>query len=223
MRVIDTVLTQQALITGRILDALTGEVPLSPPSIELTYQPSPGGTPRRFPLFRNLLPGGLYAFVGDPLTAFPRLSGGATLDLRLTATAPGYQAATADFSLTPAQVTPTAQSRTIDERVFDLLLLGGPVHEQDLALQPVPLHLAGRIVDAEDRDTGLAGAQVDVTAPEARGPVTTDAEGFFTLRDLPVAARITVRVELAPRPPLSTTVTLDYRHPVNQQTFALGS
>jgi hypothetical protein len=95
--------------------------------------------------------------------------------------------------------------------------------ERDIALQPLPLHLAGQVVTADDPATPVPGAQVQVTAPAARGPVTADDRGFFTLRNLPVALSVTVRVTHAGFAPLEQVLSLRYREPVNQQLLALST
>ena len=72
-------------------------------------------------------------------------------------------------------------------------------------------------------DPSIDDAQITVTAPEVRGPVSTNAEGFFTLNDLPVAQEVTVQVSGLPSfEEVVTAVRLDYRQPVNRVTFALS-
>ncbi len=218
---IDRVITQQALIVGRVTDALTGGATLRPATVRLLYQTPAGAPERPYPLAAHTYPDGLFVVPGNPDSAFPRLTGGQTLALRLTASAAGYQAGQVDFTLSAAQVAPASQVRHIAGRDLSMPLLAAPLLTQDIALSPTPIHLSGRVVRADDPAIPITGAQVRVTEPSARGPATTDADGFFTLLDMPVAGQVTVRVERAGFQNLELAVRLDYRQPVNQQTFAL--
>jgi hypothetical protein len=92
---------------------------------------------------------------------------------------------------------------------------------RDFVLLPLPVHLAGRVVSREDPDTPVANAVVRVLAPQPRGPVLTNAAGFFTLQDLPVAFEVTVEVTATGFDPLTETFAPDYGAPLNQHSFAL--
>jgi hypothetical protein len=217
---IDRILTQQALITGRVTDGITGRAPLLPPGVELLARLT-GGTTRRFPLIFRVYPDGTFVAAGDPGRAFPRLPAGASLDLRLNAHAAGYQLATFDFSLVAAQLTPTDQARVIDGRNVTVGLLAAPLIEHDFALMPLPVSLAGRVVEADAPETPVAAAQAAISAPAPRGPALTSTDGFFHLADLPVAAEVTVRIAKAGFNTLDRVISLDFGQPVNHQTFAL--
>jgi hypothetical protein len=219
LRAIDAIISQQALITGNVQDALTGRPPFNPPVVELLYQ-SPM---RRYPLTAHIRPSGHFVFAGDPATAFPRLEAGAELALRLRASAIGYQAATSDFVLTAAMLQPVAQELDIEGVPTTVLLLNAPLLQRQIALSPVPLHLAGRVVDANDREMPIANAEVRITAPVAHGPVSSDADGFFTLQNLPVALEVTAQVTYAAFTPLTQVIRLEYGHAVHQQLFALSA
>lgn len=219
-RSLDAVLTQQVFITGQVQDALSGRPPLAPPAIALVYQATPD---RPYALEFRQTPEGHFAFFGNPRTAFPAPSGGATLDLRLLVSADRYQSQTVDLSFDETDLAVSTVTRQIAGQNVEVPLRTNLPVEQNVSLQPVPVHLAGRVVDAADPTIALANAEVQVTAPEARGPVTTNAGGYFTLQDMPVAAAVTVRVTLAGFDPLETAVSLDYRQPVNRQAFALES
>ena len=223
LRSIDTVVTQQSLIVGRVEDSLTGRPTLNQPAIELCYQTQGAESDgRRYPLTPRLFPEGLFVFSGDPATAFPELLPGGTLDLRLIVSATAYQTQNVDFSLSDTDVELTEQVRHIDGRSVTLALLEAPLVQQEIALSPLPVHLSGRVVNAYNLEEPIPNAQVSVVSPEARGPETTDDDGFFTLHDMPVALEITVQVQQEDFSPLTQGITLDYRKPVNQHTFALS-
>lgn len=219
---IDRYFAQQALIVGRIRDGLSEQPTLQPPAVALYYQAPPGQPLPRFPLQPRLLADGSFVFTGDPTRTFPPLSGGQTLDLRLVAEAAGYQEVSEDFSLSAADVTPQPQPRTIAGQVVMIPLLAAPLFEHDFDLLPLPMSLSGRVVDADNPNQFVAGAEVRITAPELRGPVFSNANGFFNLPDLPVARVVTVRIEKVGFAVLEAPITLDYRQPVYQQAFALS-
>lgn len=222
LRSIDTVVTHQALIAGQVADGLSGGPTLYPFTVELRYQTGVGQPPRLYPLTPRLEPSGLFVFPGAPTTAFPRLSPGETLALRLSVSAPRYQAQEIDVTLTDADLTLVEQTLDAGALTATAFVLDAPLLEQTFALLPEPVHLGGRVVSADDPEQPIANAEVRVTAPEARGPVTTDVNGFFTLQTLPVAEEVTVQVSAPPDfEQRVTTVRLDYRQPINQVAIAL--
>lgn len=221
-RAIDPAIAHQALIVGRVTDGLTNRPTLRPPAVELTYQTPPGQPARSYPLDVRLDSSGVFAFAGMPGTAFPRLSPGGTLDLRLTVSAPRYQTQNIDFTLADTDLAFVARTLDVDGESLSASVLDAPLREENVALLPEPVHLGGRVVNADDPETPVANAQITITAPEVRGPVSTNADGFFTLQDLPVAQEVTVHVSGLPGfEEIVTIVHLDYRQPVNRVTFAL--
>jgi hypothetical protein len=221
LRAIDAVITSQALITGSVLDALANLPSLQPATVSLAYQATPGRPQRPYPLTARVYPGGQFVFAGSEHSALPRLAAGETLALRLTANAAGYQPATHDFTLTAAQLQRQFTTIFVEGQAVPVTLLDAPLITHDFALFPLPVHLSGRVVEAESRDTPIANAQVRVIVPALLGPATTNVDGFFTLQNLPVASSVTVRVTHVGFTTLETNVQLDYRFPVNRQLFAL--
>lgn len=218
---IDRVLTQQALITGQVRDSLTERPTLYPPAVTLLYQTAPGEPERRYPLTARLYRDGRFVFPGDPATTFPRLSAGGSLDLLLRVSASRYQTQEIPFSLSSTDLTPGEETRVIDGRALTLPLLEVPLFEQTIDLQPEPLHLNGRIVEADDPGVPIANADASITEPLLIGPLQTDADGYFTFYDLPAVDEVRLQVQRTGFVPLDTVVTLDYRQPVNQMTYAL--
>ncbi|MCA9938278.1 MAG: carboxypeptidase regulatory-like domain-containing protein [Anaerolineales bacterium] len=223
LRVMDAVLSSQALIVGRITDALTGDALLTSPTLTLAYQ-GPADEPLRlYPLTPRLFPGGLFVFSASPRAAFPRLAPGDTLDLRLIANAPGYETQEIPFSLTSADLALQKVMRTIGDRQVLVDILNAPVSTQDIALLPQPVHLGGCVVEADDPHNPIPNVRVRVITPENRGPAITDADGFYMLKDMPLAQEISVRARRVGYETITQTIRLDYRQPVNQLNFALNS
>lgn len=205
--------TLQALVSGRITDALTGGAPRSLPAVGFVHdgdaRPVEGAAVR-------VRADGLYAVFGDPL----RLPSGQALALRLNVSAEGYTTTSLGVALSAADT-------ALVLRVFPLRgedtaapVLAAPARDADLALSPLPVFLGGRVSRAED-GTALAGAEIRIIAPAAVGPVASDADGFFTLGPAPVAETVTLRIAAAGRDPLTAEVRLDFRNPVNPGAYAL--
>ena len=222
LRSIDNIVTQQALIVSQVEDSLTGLPALSRPSVELFYQAQGDQPARPFPLRARPYPFGMFVFSGDPVTAFPRLSPGGSLDLRLTVSATAYETQNLDFSLSHADLELIEQVCRIDGRDVTIALLAVPLLRQEISLSPLPVHLSGRVVNAYNLEEPVPNAEVSIVAPEARGPETTDDDGFFTLHDMPVVLKITVHVQQDDFSPLTQEITLDYTKSVNQHRFALS-
>ncbi len=218
---IDRVLTQQALITGQVRDALTKRPLLYPPTVTLLYQTVSDEPGRPYPLTARLYRNGRFIFPGNPTTAYPQLTAGSTLDLLLKVSAPRYQTQETPFSLSDADLTPTEGMREIDGRSLTLQLLDAPLFDQTVDLLPKPLHLNGRIVEADNPNTPIANASVSISEPGDIGPFLTDADGYFTIYDLPIVNGVCFHAQHADFEPLETWISLDYRQPVNQMTFTL--
>ena len=218
LKALDLVQTQQAFITGAVTDALSGGQLRSRPLIELVYRDTPE---RAFDLDLQQSPEGLFALNGNPRTAFPELDALASINLTLRASADGYQAAGVDISLSSANLALSTAPRLIGGRSLDVTIRINLPIRRDLALAPLPVHLAGRVVSKSEPSQPVAGAQVSITSPDARGPATTNSDGFFGIQSLPVSKVVTVRVAKTGFTTLEQDITLDYRFPVNQQSFAL--
>ena len=223
LRAIDTTLAHQPVITGAVQDALTGVAPFAPATVELLYATPEGEPERSYPLAGRVSADGRFVYAGDPQTAFPALAAGQSLALRIRAGAAGYRTGAAEIAITAAMLQPVLRTLTVAGFEQQVAVYSAPLVERDIALEPLPIHLAGQVVAADDPATPVPGAQVQITAPDPRGPVTADARGFFTLRNLPVALSVTVRVTQAGFTTLDQVLTLHYREPVNQHVFALST
>jgi hypothetical protein len=220
LRNVSSILSAQILFRGRATDALSLSAPRSRPSVTLFYQTPPGVPARPYPLAPRITDDGTFVFAGDPNSALPQPIPGETLDLRMTISALGYQERSFDFSLTEVELTRIEVARDMNGGTVRVHLLPAPLWNQDVALDPIPVHMYGRVMRAADM-VAIAGAQVFLIDPEARGPFAADAQGAFAIRDLPIAPRVTVRITSVGFTTLETSVDLDYRQPVNQYQFSL--
>lgn len=219
LRAVDTVLSQDVVVIGRVVDAVSGRPLRSDPTLSLVHRATPELT---VPLALRVTPDGLFAFFGDRHTALPELTGAQTLELLLVASAPGYRTTSVDVTLDAADVALTRETRRLGGRTVELEVRTGPPVRADLALRPLPVHLAGRVVRRDDPSVPIAEAEIRVTGPQAHGPTTTDVNGFYLLQDLPTEAEATVRVAAIGFTTLVETVVLDYAVTLNRRSFALA-
>jgi carboxypeptidase family protein len=217
LKTLDTVLTQQVFLTGRVTDAFTG-FPVSGATVDLVYRDQPD---RPYALGLRRTPDSGYAFFGEPRTAFPELTPPDVLELQLVVAAPRYTEQRLDLTLTAANLALAMVTRQIAGVQVEVPLRINLPLQRDFALLPLPVHLAGRVVSRDDPSVPVANAVVRVQSPQPRGPVTTNAAGFFTLQDLPVAPEISFEVTATGFDPLVETFAPDYGVPLNQHSFAL--
>lgn len=208
------VLTRQALIQGRVTDAITGAAPRSRVTLTVLRDSDRGLLPG---VASRLTGDGGYVIHTDPATGLAEQA----IGIRLAFRAEGYQPRDDVLAFAPADL-----ALTVDSFELGGLVLGGLVHAgaprvHDVALEPDPVFLGGRVTRAEDHGQPIAGADVALAAPVALGPVQTDGEGYFTLGPAPVVAEVTVSVTAAGRDPINRAVRLDYRQPVNLGAYAL--
>ena len=88
-------------------------------------------------------------------------------------------------------------------------------------MTPQAVTLKGRVAQAEDTGTIIAGASVSITAPAVLGPVLTDADGYFTLGPAPVAETVTLSISATDRITLTPDIRLDFAAPINRVSFLL--
>jgi hypothetical protein len=208
------ILTHQALFSGQITDALTGGAPRTPPLVTVVRDADdrPVGD-----VVVRPLPGGQYVVHGVPSALPPAVD----IVLRVEVAAQGYAPAQRPVAFVAADLTRVVREITIDGETSRTLVVAAPARREDVALAPLPVTLVGRVGRAEDPAVPIPGAEVRITAPAARGPVVTDADGFFTLGPAPVATTITLSITALGREPLTPEMRLDHGSPVNQAAFAL--
>ncbi len=209
------VLTRQVLISGQITDAITGSKPRSLPQIIVQRASDNRPVPH---VTSQVMAGGQYLLHGDPALA---LIPSQDVDIRIIVMAKGYTQAEQVVSLTAADLARVEQHFSVGGDALATSVINGVPINQDFALAPNPVTLKGRVSRAEDPSVPIVGADVEITAPAALGPVQTDADGFYTLGPAPVATTVTLSITAAGRDPLNTDVRLDFRQLVNQGGFAL--
>ena len=208
------ILTRQALITGRITDALTGGAPRTPPVVAVVRDAD--GRTLEDVVIRSLA-GGQYIVHGVP-SALPTAVG---IVLRVEVTAQGYAPTQQSVTFAAADLTRVARDISIKGETTRTFVIAAPARGRDVALSPLPVTLVGRVGRAEDPTVPISGAQVRITGPASVGPVATDADGFFTLGPAPVVQSVILSITAPGREPLAPVLRLDHGSSVNQAAFAL--
>ncbi len=161
---------------------------------------------------------GLYSVNGDPAVA---LAPPQDIDISIIVLARAYRRSEQVVSFTAADLARVDAPLNVDGDTLTTSIFDAVPRVLNFALEPEPVTLKGRVSRAEDPETAIAGADVQITAPTALGPVQTDSNGFYTLGPAPLAATISMSITAVGRRPLNTDVRLDFRHNINQGGFAL--
>ncbi len=220
LRALSGVVSTRALVSGRIRDSLTGGSPPRISGLTLSMRPTEAAAYSPFPGSIRLLDGMHFTTWGSPERLFPAGPPSGGLDLRLEVEAPGYAPEAVEFSVPAAHLVPVDEVVRVGHR--EVRVNGFPHLPRfiEVALTPLPVALAGWVIDDHDPEAPVPGATVRVTAPAPRGPVTTDARGYFRIQDLPVALSVTVEIRQGSRS-LVQEVALRPSDPLNEWTFSL--
>ena len=213
-------LVKQVLVSGAVVDSLTGDAPLGVLNLDLIDQI----TGKSFPLIKNTRKDGSFGFVGAPGIAFP-LFATQEYRLRLVASAANYEESTFDFVVGPAEGQPesvevTMSADGIDDTTISLFNGGGlPRSKIEMVLVRNQVVLTGKVHGSDDPSDGIDAASVKVlTSSEA----VTGADGKFRMPEpLPMALSVEISTE-APGFELSRiTYEPDYSKPVNYVSIPL--
>lgn len=215
-------LAQQAVVSGRVLDSLTGEAPRSPVTVRLIDRDSGAD----FPLLGTTRADGSFAFFASPETAFPRLAV-QTYHLQVEAGAERYIPATFDFDAGPVAGQPAAASIPVPTPGIDpmqvRLFTGGGLPQTgiSLSLDRKAVRLAGRVVVSNDPAAGVASATVQQNPPAGPSIVTGPDGAFEFAGFLPVVLSLQLRISAAGFETSTLSYEPDYTRPTNRVTVLL--
>ena len=200
-------LAVQSLVTGRVIDSLTGSAPRVAVTLRLLDRDDPDLGD--YPLFQKVTADGRFSFFGDPATAFPRIATG-EYRLRVEAAADHFGSVGIDIDLGPSAGQPSTQLIDIPgQEAAPVTLFSGnglPVELADLVIAPESVALDGRVIN---RVTGepVGGASVELVGGAT---VPADADGRFTYAALPVEAYATFDVVAAGFEPVHVVHLIAY-------------
>ena len=212
----------QALITGRVSDSVTGQRLTSPFEVLIEWQLPGEPEYKIFPAAIKHSAGIYFSAAATARTFLPMLlDPGDTVNFRATVSAPGYSQLQQIAAVSGADITPATTTRTINGNSFELELINAPLVDFVFDLEPLAVSLSGLVVEDHDIDTPVAGASVQLLAPEMRPAVTTDSNGRFRLDNLPISSSVTIQADFDGE---ITTIThfVDFSTPVNNQIISLN-
>ena len=206
---------RQVLVGGRLSSSVTGRaVEGAMPTLD--YDPSGGGDFVALPARLTRQGDGWFAFHLPP-EALPQPSG-PTPAFRLAASAARHVDRVDTLPLAPADLALASESRTIAGHDVTIVRVSGAPFRIDLALNPLPVALAGHVFIEGDSEQPAAGADVKIVAPPGAS-TTTGIDGGFTLLALPVAAEVTIRVTHG-GDVRNHVIRPDYDQRINRAVFA---
>jgi hypothetical protein len=181
---------RQVLVSGCLTDGVSAQGIVGA-TLTLDYDPTGGGDFVSLPVRLVRHDGGWFAFHLAP-DQLSQPSGMAPV-LRLAASASGHVDASTMLIVAPADLALASESRTIAGHQVTIVRVDGAPFRIDLALDPLPVALAGHVFIEGDVDQPAVGADVEVVTPPGAATTTGD-DGSFRLLALPVAAELTIRV-----------------------------
>lgn len=212
---------RQALITGQIVDSLTGSG-VAPDSLGLEMKLPGESVYRAVPVNCRLGAGGYFTFHGVAVHAFPQsLEVDEELELRFTVIANSYTALQISAQVAASAITALATSSEIGGHVLEMRIVSAPVLHQVLEISPLPVGINGLVISDHDLASPLEGASVQVIAPVVQPAVLSNEQGRFRINALPLAQSVTLQVELGD---ISTTINhvIDYTTSFNTRIISLN-
>jgi hypothetical protein len=208
------IISRQALVEGRVTDSITLRAPRAPARVSLVRVAD--GRPVEH-VATNVRPDGWFSVHGDPLRMVPAQA----IALRLEVVADGYRSAIAAITLTVDDLARVPRTIMVARAAAETTVLAGLPKTCDLALEPLPVMLEGRVTRTEDPALAIPGATIAVTAPAALPAVVADGQGRFRIGPLPVAATLTLAIAAAGRIAAAPEFRPDYRRATNERSFTL--
>lgn len=212
----------QAVVSGRVLDSLTGAAPRGILLVRLIDR----DTGKAYSLLQTILSDGSFAFHAAPERVFPRLAV-QTYHLRVEAGASSYTPDAFDFDVgpvagQPATVSVPEPTPGIGALHVRLFTGGGLPHTGiNLSLDRQAVRLLGRVVVSTDPTAGVPGATIQQNPPGGDS-TTADSGGFFAFSSpLPVVLSLQLRVSVTGFENTTMTYEPDYTRPTNQVTILL--
>lgn len=221
LRSVELASGRQALVTGQVVDALTGSG-ITPDSIvlEMRFPDETDFRPVRADL--RLGAAGYFAFHGTATQAFPQtLEADEELALRFSVTARSHTAQQVSVNIPATAITAPVTPTQLGGHELAVRIIAAPVQHQMIELAPLPVGLNGLVISDHDLDSPLEGASIQVIEPVVQPAVLSNADGRFRINALPLSQSVTLQVELGD---VSTTINhvVDYTTSFNTRIISLN-
>lgn len=212
---------QQALVTGQVIDAVTGSG-VTPDSLFLEMR-FPGETEYRMVRASlRLGSAGYFSFSGAARRVFPQsLDPTAEVELRFNVSARFYTALQTSVLVAAETIIAPVSIAELGNHELELRVISAPVVHAVLTLAPTPVGISGLVIGDHDLNSPLEGASIQVIEPIVQPAVLSNSQGRFRINALPLAQTITLQVELGD---VSTKINhvIDYTTPFNTRIISLN-
>ncbi|MEE8455118.1 MAG: hypothetical protein V3R90_10265 [Limibaculum sp.] len=210
----DTLAPRQSLVTGRLFEQFTqGAFERYDIALRLSHAAGGGALPAQ--LQRKT--GGYFALGIAPARDLPPLPATGDIDITLTISIDGRAPFDRTRTVPAAQLALAGRNVDVQGKALRMMVVVGAPFNFNIQLAPLPVALAGVVIDDNDPSEPVAGAAV--TAAPAPS-VTTDIGGRFFIPALPVAETVALHIaggggaaERSHRP--------DFSKPVNTITLSV--
>lgn len=206
----------QVLVRVQVTDAVSG-LPL--PAAEISTAIQSGAADYRpcpFAL-RNMRDGWFVMGVSHlALTAAVQI--GVTTRFRFTVSLSGYAPKDVELVIDPASFAEVEEDVAVAGVTVKRPRIADAPFEQRISLDPLPVRLAGQLVQDNDLSDPVSGATVTVDG-DAPGAQVTDAFGRFLFDALPLAQSVEV-VATKGADSVTASHVIDFRTPTNQLTLS---
>ncbi|MDX5297595.1 MAG: hypothetical protein LPK85_01450, partial [Gammaproteobacteria bacterium] len=154
---VDQVVQIQAVITGRLIDSITGSAPAPRTLLTLEYRRVGASAYRPCPLIQRMGTQGYFGFFATRGDLFAQRLPVPDFEFRLLAQTQGYQPLEHLFNLSGAHLTPENAELTLIGAPRTVRRLPGPPVGLILELAPQPLTLEGQVLRDGDPEQPVEG------------------------------------------------------------------
>lgn len=210
----------QALITGRLVNALTGSG-IRPDTLQLSLRLTPEQAFSPLAARVQFSANGYFAVAGIASALLPQsLAADSQAQLQYQISAGGYSMLQGSVTLSQSAVTAVSSTEQLAGYSLTVSGIAAPAVHLSLALQPLPVGLSGVVIEDNDLTAPLSGVSIQVVAPEVLPAVLSDAQGRFRIAALPLASIITLQISRGDAVS-SITHVVDYQTLLNPRIISL--
>lgn len=185
---------QQALISGRVQNALTG-AGIRPQLLQLSLRATPDAPLAALPAKIQFSGNGYFSLVGVASALFPQqLPAASSAELNYQVSAEGYSPLQGSVLLSQNSITAVAANEQLAGYELSVSRISAPAVHLQLSLVPLPVGLTGVVIEDNDLAAPLSGVSLQIIAPEVLPAVLSDELGRFRINALPLAAAVTLEI-----------------------------
>ncbi len=209
----------QCLIRLKVTDAVSDRF-LSDVSLAVMVRTEAGGE-RPSPFALRSARDGWFVMAMSLLDLSAKMKTGADTEFRFTVSKPGYTPQDVVLAITAAEFQIIDDPITVGGESYPRRRVSGAPFEREIALAPLPVRLAGVVLEDNALDAPIAGATVKLDDAGATETLT-DAEGRFLFETLPLEQSVSVTATHDGRS-VTRSHILTFSQPTNQLTLSIPS